>query len=247
MISKPFDLIFGAKVVAPKEADADPGMKRARLAIIEDHPLYADALGAILMGVDDIGLIEYVTDKPGFENLLGDPRTIDLVLLDLTLPDLDAREVLERFHTMRPDVPVVIISGDSDPLTIAKMLNLGARGFIPKTTKASILVGAIKLVLAGGTYVPPSAVSTLYRERQEGFAEAAPTFGDPAFARLTPRQATVIAMLAEGCSNKEIARRLDISIATVKLHVNAILKTIDAHNRTEAALRFMRERGGNPG
>ena len=244
MISQSFDLKLGEKVVSPDALGARSSQKGARLAIIEDHPLYADALGAILLSVDDIGAVEYVTDKGGFEQLLADPATIDLVLLDLTLPDLDARDVLARIQTTRPDVPVVIISGDSDPLTIAKMLNLGARGFIPKTTKASILIGAIKLVLAGGTYVPPAAVTGLYRDPQDGLAEAPAPFGDPAFARLTPRQRTVIAMLAEGCSNKEIARRLDISIATVKLHVNAILKAIDAHNRTEAALRFMRERGG---
>lgn len=231
--------------MAASAVSVKPGRQGARLVIIEDHPLYADALGAILEGVDEIGSIEHVTDKSGFEGLLADPRTIDLVLLDLTLPDLDARDVLSRFQTVRPDVPVVIISGDSDPSTIARMLNLGARGFIPKTTKAGVLVGALKLVLAGGTYVPPSAVTGVYRDRGEGLAEAPAGFGDPAFARLTPRQRMVIAMLAEGCSNKEIARRLDISIATVKLHVNAILKAIDAQNRTEAALRFLREQGGN--
>ncbi len=229
--------------MAAEVVGVEPGRKGARLAIIEDHPLYADALGAILMGVDEIGAVEHVDDKDAFERLLADPRAIDLVLLDLTLPDLDAREVLARLRAARPDIPIVIISGDSDPSTIAKMLDLGARGFIPKTTKAGILVGAIKLVLAGGTYVPASAMIEMHRAPRRGLAEAPANLGDPAFARLTRRQRTVIALLAEGCSNKEIARRLDISIATVKLHVNAILKALGAQNRTEAALRFMRERG----
>lgn len=164
---------------------------------------------------------------------------VDLVLLDLNLPDIDGLEVLTTVAERYPAVPVVMLSGNKDQETIRRALDRGAQGFIPKTETREVLSSALALVLAGGVYVPPAALG--------GGPIAAPgptiTVPDqptPHSLGITERQLEVLALLMEGKNNKQICRALGLAGPTVKNHVSAILKSLRVNSRTEAVLAVTR-------
>ena len=129
-----------------------------------------------------------------------------------------------------PEVPLAVVSADDDPASVKALLALGVSGFIPKTDSPAVIASAVRLILAGGIYVPPRLV-----------ADARPN-GAPA-AGLTARQMDVVRLLARGMSNKAIARELGVSEGTVKVHLLAVFRVLDVRNRTSAvvqAQRFLR-------
>jgi DNA-binding NarL/FixJ family response regulator len=127
----------------------------------------------------------------------------------------------------------VVLSGNDSRANVLSAIDLGAMGFISKRSSTSILVGALRLVLAGGVYIPPQAIDVEQRA-----AEARP--GLPALERfeLTQRQAEILALLVQGKPNKIICRELGIADSTVKAHISAILRAFDVDNRTEAVLKL---------
>lgn len=144
---------------------------------------------------------------------------------------------VRRFVDRRPCVPVVILSAHAEPDEIAQCVALGVRGYIRKSASEGVLKNAVSLVLAGEVYMPASAIGRLLAEGDgeaadglEGLAESNP------LRQLTPRQRMTLALMIEGCSNKEIARRLGLLESTVKAQVKVILRKLSAHNRTQAAL-----------
>jgi DNA-binding NarL/FixJ family response regulator len=158
---------------------------------------------------------------------------VDLVLLDVHLPDQDGLQVLASVVERHPAVAVVMLSGEKDQATMRRSLDLGAQGYIPKGETRDVLASALALVLAGGVYVPPAAL--------HGAPMAAPPLPpDVSTLGLTDRQLEVLALLMEGKNNKLICRALDLAEPTVKNHISAILKALGASNRTEAALAVTR-------
>jgi len=208
-----------------------------RILVAKDHPLFRDALTSLLRrDLPEIDIDE-CTDLPQLRRACDRLPLPDLLLVDLGLPGGDTREVLVELLRLHDELPIVVISANQDPGVIDDLIGRGIRGYIPKTTAPSIMTGAIKLVLSGGTYLPPELLDR---------TPAQPAAPVPGLARLTPRQQGVLALLAEGCANKEIAARLDISVATVKLHFNAVLKALEVTNRTAAALRYRELRTQTP-
>jgi DNA-binding NarL/FixJ family response regulator len=120
-------------------------------------------------------------------------------------------------------LPIVVLSGSEDRADMRRALNRGAMGFIPKSATAPVMLSALRLVLAGGVYVPPAMV------------ESSGSADDCAQRVLTPRQIDVLARVIEGQQNKAIAAALGLSEATVKAHVTALFKTLNVRNRTQAA------------
>ena len=177
-------------------------------------------------------VIEAATCVDGL-SLMQQHADVALVMLDLGLPDRNGFEVLEELRERYPATSVVMLSGSNDRDSVATALAKGALGFIPKSASRDVLVNALRLVLAGGIYIPPEILI----DRQPVSSPTPSTDRrSPADLGLTPRQVDVLALMMQGKSNKLICRTLHLAEPTVKNHVSAILKALGAVNRTEAAL-----------
>lgn len=215
-------------------------------AIIDDHPFVRDALSVIISSMEERPSVSGFGSLEKFEEAAGKGETFDLVLLDLGIPGFTGLESLRRFRALESLMPVVVISASDDRATILEALDLGAMGFIPKTSGRDVLMRALELVLAGGIYIPPQALeraeeslSRPHDSRPPARAEepAAQTYSrGPAFSSLTQRQCDVLELLVKGLPNKLICRELDLSPNTVKSHISAIFRALDATNRTQAVI-----------
>lgn len=157
---------------------------------------------------------------------------LDLVLLDINLPDMDGHEALKVFSDRFQTLPVIMLTASESRHNMRRCFDAGASGYIPKSSSAELMLGAIQLVLAGGIYVPPSLTIS---QRLPQIAKHRAIEMD-ALGKLTDRQGEVLFHLQDGISNKQIAERLSLSEATVKVHISAILKALGLRSRVEAAL-----------
>lgn len=157
----------------------------------------------------------------------------DLVLLDLDLPGLCGAEGVQRFCDAYPDCTVVVLADTDDRATILQSLGAGAQGYVLKSASPAQFLRALETVLSGGVFAPAS----LSGRTLAAPARLAPPPAydlDPILAQLTDRQRDVFRLLAEGCATKTIARRLDLAVGTVKVHLAAIYRALGAHSRLEA-------------
>ena len=150
---------------------------------------------------------------------------IDLALIDLNMPGMDSFQGLKTVKESIGSKPIVVVSASDSREDVLRAMDSGAAGYIPKTLSSSVLVGALKLVLSGGVYLPLALL------------EKAETADAKSSAHLTPRQHEVLNLLAHGLSNKEIGGRLTLSEGTVKLHVTALMKALEVNNRTKAVIK----------
>jgi DNA-binding NarL/FixJ family response regulator len=198
-----------------------------RILVVDDHPLMTDVLRTVLGTLDQVAGIRAAHDLAAAAALVSESSP-DLVMLDLGMPGFSGVEALAAWRERFPALPVVVVSGASDPRTINAALDLGAMGFIPKSAPGEELLRAVRLVIAGGIYVPAQAL---------GAPQAA---GDGAPLSLSPRQNEVLALLLKGLSNKLIARQLEISENTTKIHVSAVLDALGVATRTQAVIAASR-------
>jgi DNA-binding NarL/FixJ family response regulator len=152
----------------------------------------------------------------------------DLCLLDLAMPGADPRAGVDALLAAAPDLRVLVITGSHDDALLIDLLARGVAGFAPKQSSKGVLLAAIELVLAGGRYLPPRLAELLAPSPRP---EPQPVSG------MSPRQMEVVRLLAQGFTNKDIARTLAVSPATIKTHVAQILAATGAANRTEASMR----------
>jgi DNA-binding NarL/FixJ family response regulator len=208
-----------------------------KILIVDDHALIRAALRSVLAELEPrASVIEAANGAQA--RRLADSEHPGLILLDLGLPDGDGMDLLVELHAASPDVPIVVLSAKQDGDTARGALDLGAVGFIPKSTPHAVMVSALQLVFAGGIYVPPETL-----DRRAAPAAAATKYPAPTVEQimqadlgLTARQADVAALMMKGRSNKAICRELDLAEATVKNHVSAILRALNVANRTEAVI-----------
>ncbi|MFQ3196915.1 MAG: DNA-binding NarL/FixJ family response regulator [Paraglaciecola sp.] len=200
------------------------------LLIADDHPLYRDALRhALSMCFKELVLIE-AEDLAQTVVLLHQYPEIDLLLLDLHMPGSGDLFGLIHIRKLFPELPVAVVSGLEDRYIISKVINLGALGFVPKTTGAGQIGEAVNSMLEGDVWLPESYASDEV-ELDSEFAKLADKI-----ASLTPAQYKVLCYMRDGLLNKQIAYNLDIATATVKAHVTAIFKKLSINNRTQAVL-----------
>lgn len=202
-----------------------------QIIVADDHPLFREALKAA------VGRLETATRFVEAESVasllaaLEAEPDADLLLLDLNMPGAQGFSALVHVRASRPDLPVVVVSADDDAQTIAGALRFGAQGFIPKSTEAGQIGRAIESVLAGEIYAPPG-----YRAPRPGPEAEEEMRIARRVAELTPQQFRVLGMLCSGLLNKQVAYELDVSEATVKAHVTAILRKLGVATRTQAVL-----------
>lgn len=208
-----------------------------KVLVIDDHVLVRDALRAVLKESLQEASVAEAPDWRHARLQLEDAHDLDLILLDLGLPDRDGFEVLSELRASYPTVSVVVLSGRHDRASVTRALDLGALGFIPKTASREVMLSALKLVISGGMYIPPEILDP----GKSAPADQTPPVaaGKPVAATdlgLTERQLDVLALLMQGKSNKAICRTLHLAEPTVKNHVSAIMRALKATNRTEAVI-----------
>ena len=204
------------------------------LLVADDHPLFRDALHAVISsGFTDAQLLE--TDSlAGAMAHIEALEGLDLLLLDLSLPDADGLEGLKTLRETFPGLPVAIVSAHQARQLVLDAITLGAVGYIPKSTPREQLLAALQQILQGQLYLPadimrrppPRAIPAAAGEDSEDKPSRLP--------RLTDKQLDVLGCMSQGMSNKQIARELDIAETTVKTHVSAILRKLGATSRVHA-------------
>jgi len=207
-----------------------------KILVVDDHVLIREALGGVLRELkgDAAVVIEASDSRQAMRQIEANPD-IELVLLDLGLPDRDGFELMSDLARRHPTVSVVVHSAHQDRERVMKALDLGALGFIPKSARREVLIGAFNLIFSGGVYIPPEIIA---RRPPAAAAPPEPPSGKASAADLglTERQMQVLALMMQGKSNKAICRDLDLAEPTVKVHVSAVLKALKAANRTEAVI-----------
>lgn len=205
------------------------------LLVADDHPLFREAIAAVIeAGLPDSRLLEADSLEAALSHAEACAE-LDLVLLDLGLPDASGLEGLRALRAAHPWLPVAILSADQERRTVLDALDLGAVGYIPKSTPRRDLLAALAQLLEGQVYLPPEIMRRPAGPRPSP-ATASMTSPGPRFAELTDKQLEVLIRLSRGASNKVIARELDIAETTVKTHVSAILRKLGVTGRVQAIL-----------
>ncbi|HCF72791.1 MAG: two-component system response regulator NarL [Proteobacteria bacterium] len=201
--------------------------------LIDDHALFRAGLESLL----ERRGIEIVASVGSGEDAIRLVRktTPDVILLDLRMPEISGLDVLKTLSDQKPGIPVVMLTTSSEEQDLAAALRKGARGYLMKDMEPDELVIALRDIVAGNTIVAPALTGVLADLVKNGNRQQRKETEQP-FTELTPREREILGHLAEGQSNKVIARHLDISDGTVKLHVKAILRKLGVHSRVEAAV-----------
>lgn len=202
-----------------------------RVLLIDDHTLFRSGLQELLqhrgievadaMGDGEEGIRMAACLEP------------DIILLDIRMPKMDGLTVLKRIRELKIDTPIAMLSTSREEWDVVRSLRYGAQGYLLKDMEPDDLVVALTDIINGKTVVAPELASVLAKVVQ---GDTQGSHGTVPFSELTPRESEILCHLAEGQSNKVIARELGISDGTVKLHVKAILRKLSVHSRVEAAV-----------
>ena len=206
-------------------------MASTSIIIADDHPLFRGALRQAISGMAGEHEIAEAGDFSAAHEAASNNPAADLMLLDLAMPGVSGFSGLMALRAEFPNLPVVIVSASDDSATVHRALQLGASGFISKSSGIDDIRDAIKAVLDGDIATPPG---------YQGAVESDPESTDliNRLRTLTPQQSRVLGMLAEGLLNKQIAYELGVSEATIKAHVSAILLKLIFDSRTQAVIQL---------
>lgn len=237
-----------------------------RILLVDDHTLFREALLHVLKQFESAAVVIEASTAQEAVRLAGHYHDLDLILLDLALPGSDGLSALPELRELRPAVPLVILSASEEIAAVRQALRAGAMGYIPKSCSSHEMISALRLVMAGEIYVPPALLAALETPELTPVPEApnaaenvgpdsasrtplaslsgasTPASGTARCEGLTPRQLDVLRLMAQGLSNKGICKRLNLAEGTVKLHVTAIMRALNAANRTHAVLEATRLR-----
>lgn len=203
--------------------------------LADDHPLMREGVRQVLAQLEPSVEIIDAHDYPSLFAQTAVHPDLDLALVDLNMPGFIGMQGITQFRHRFPDIPLVVLSASESPLDVQHALEAGALGYIPKAASTAVMLAALRQVLAGDIYVPNCLGNS------NGLHTVAPAdFEALQHIGLTARQLEVAKLLAQGNTNKVIARMLDMSESTVKVHVAAIFRAFNATNRTEAVLAIQR-------
>ena len=216
-----------------------------KILLADDHTLFRDALVEYIKRTNDTSEVLLAEDFYQARDILEKNDDIELTLLDFKMPGMNGLDGLKQIREKYPNSPVALLSGVAEEGHVRKAMEMGARGFFPKTLSGKAMMKAIELVLTGEKFLPIdentnsiqssyfNGPDKTYQGLSDGLQEGLGLKDDP---KLTRREKEVLGYLVKGASNKEIARALDLQIVTIKLHVRGICKKLHAKNRTQAAL-----------
>ena len=208
-----------------------------KVLVADDHSVFRTGLKHVLKALDDeIKVVEAGSFQEAIDVLTKEQGQIDLVLVDLLMPGMEPFEGLKAMNKEYPDVPLVVVSAVENRQDTLRAIDLGAMGYIPKTASGDEFLRLIKLVLDGEIVLPrmlmgrKDVTKSLLTPQQSSVGRGEQLEG------LTKRQREVLALLARGKPNIEIAKDLGVSEKTVRFYISAILKSLKVSNRTQAAL-----------
>ncbi|MBB1278035.1 MULTISPECIES: response regulator transcription factor [Pseudoalteromonas] len=207
-------------------------MSAVNTIIADDHPLFRSALRQAAATSVPEEYIKETSDIEGLFTLLSAHPEIELVFLDLTIPGANGLQALSQLRNQYPDILIIMVSANETPSIIKQAMTLGASGYIPKSSSLDIISQAIAHVLNGDNWLPPDIDlnDVQVNDEQSEFSSN--------LEKLTPQQYRVLAMIAEGLLNKQIAFEMSIQETTIKQHVSAILRKLNVYNRTQAGILF---------
>lgn len=231
------DAIGNTVPTSPWQSPRGDNAYSMKILIVDDHPLIREGLANVLRELDNDLLVIEAENATQALVAIETGGAISLVLLDLVLPGVDGLSLLTQVREARPEVPVVVLSGNDNPQIVREAIDNGAMGFITKRSSTPVLVSALRLVLSGAVYIPPQALAaetpaaTTAWLDERATANRSPTLAD---LGLTGRQVDVLAHMVQGKPNKVICRDLGLAEGTVKTHITAILRTLNVSSRTQA-------------
>lgn len=197
------------------------------ILICDDHPMLRKAVAQTLAAeFPDHTIIEADSFPSAWQ--LCEAQAPVAIVSDLVMPGAEALDGVVGLMAAAPDRPILVFTGSFDNTLMVELLNRGVHGFLAKSASGELIAAALRVVLSGGRYIPPEIMALVSRagEREEA-----------RMAELSQRQRDVLALVAAGKSNKEIARELDVAPSTVKSHLETAMRLLDATSRTQAALK----------
>lgn len=211
------------------------GPRFQSVLIVDDHPLFCDALAMTVEAVSGIATTHHATSIEEAERILGEGARVDLVMLDLNLPDANGLDGLIRLIRLirRTQAPIMVVSSLNNSRIIDSVIQAGAAGFVPKHSQREVFAAAITTVESGQTYVPDGHLAAC--DADPDTTPEGPTAVDR-LSSLTGQQARILQLICEGKLNKQIAYDLSIAETTVKAHVTAIMRKLGVQSRTQAVL-----------
>lgn len=209
-----------------------------RVIIADDHSLIRDTLALLLKELATSVEILHAGTFAATMDLMKQPQSIDLMLVDLRMPGMNGLAGIKALGQARQDVPIVVVSGETNPDVVRKSLREGVAGYIPKTMRGEAMLSALRLIMAGERYVPQFLVDEPDRPARDGGRQAG------RLESLTTRESAALSGVVRGLSNKEIARELNIEEITVALYLRTAYKKLGVTSRTQA-VRYALDAGWN--
>jgi len=201
------------------------------ILLVDDHTLFREALLHVLNQLDDQVVVLEAADVSEAKQIISHSRNLDLMLLDIDLPEVDGLTALPDLRELAPTVAIVVLSGSENALDVQRALENGSVGYIPKSCSGHEMLTALRIVLQGDVFVPPKLRNKL---EKEPLISKSPEDKCNLQSLLTFRQVEVLELMAKGLPNKSIANTLNVAEGTVKHHVAAIIHALGARNRTHA-------------
>jgi DNA-binding NarL/FixJ family response regulator len=214
-----------------------------KILVVDDHELVREAVKLLLNKLrENLVVLEAANCKEALA-LAAQHADLSLILLDNHMPGKSGLESLSEFRQAHPGVPIVVLSASEDRQDVLRALDGGAMGFIPKSHPTAVMLDALRVILAGGVYLPAKILGQSV-DHSEMSASAAtrqtPESVSSAEIGLTERQTEVLTLLIQGKPNKLICHELGLAESTVKVHVTAILRALGVTNRTQAVIAVSR-------
>lgn len=200
-----------------------------KVLIMDEQSLFRDGLGLRLKQINPDIMILQSSSIDDMYKSLSQNTLIDIVIFDADLAELNFVDIINKIKNINSNIKIVATSSSEDTRNIKKIMSYDIKGYIPKKSDSNILSGALKLIIDGGTYIPPALLNNTpsYTQPNTNFVLK---------KNLTNRQSQVLDLIAQGKSNKQIAYDMGVSEATVKLHINALLRSLKVNNRTQAVI-----------
>ncbi len=209
-----------------------------RVIIADDHPMVREGLASMLTakGIDIVG--EASTGREAIELVKSVKPSV--VLMDVRMPDLDGLEACRLLHRDQPDLPVIIVTTYENPAYMAKAVSAGAAGYILKGTTRDELLQAVRAVSEGGMLWDRGLMQQVVRKTVQDLPTTQPQEDEQLVEPLTAREREILALIAQGMNNREIAEALSVTVSTVKTHIEHILAKLQATDRVQAAVWAVR-------
>lgn len=205
------------------------------IILIDDHSLFRSGIESMLISLEPKTKITNYGDCSTAIESEKSPDKINLILLDYNIPGSDTKTNIEQVRDNFESAKIVIVSGEDDPSKIILAIDAGVAGFIPKSSDPQVLIAALKLILAGGVYLP-SEVLRYQGSKSTTTTNSQVEKANNPLEKLTERQLEVLMHVIDGKNNKTIAREIDLSLGTIKAHLSAAYSALGVSNRTEAVV-----------